>query len=174
MTSTDDSNDSVKIYAPDRSLQIKIGVPNLDKVFTPAALEAAQSVITNSSDSFLNDGLVQMDALKQAFQALRDNPSQDSAALGKVIDASFAIKTDMGLGGYTLIASLAKSLQLHAEQAKQRGLSAKTMELLKWHLDGVQQCLNLRIKGTGGATGEAILKEIERLDEIRDDNHTRL
>lgn len=157
-------NDGVKIYEPDRSLQIKVGTTNLDQVFTKEAIENAQKVIENSSEGFLDECQKLMDDLTSAFDVLKKDPNPTKEELQQVIDNAFSIKSKTGLGGYTLASDLAKSLQLHAEQALEEGFEdKKVVSILEWHVQSLQQFLKMKVKGNGGATGEAILQEIARL-----------
>lgn len=155
--------DKVRIYKPDRSLQIKIGVPNLDQVFTKQSVDSAQKVIEDSSDTFRTESAALMDAIVTYFRILQANPSAARDPLNKIVDAAFRMKSQVGLGGYPLASRLAKSLQQHAEKTLREGLSAHALELLDWHVNSLSQFLKLGLKGDGGPTGEAILKELERI-----------
>ena len=163
MINDKDPSEGVKIYAPDRSLQIKIGVQNLDQVFSASSVQTAQNLIEQSSDTFMEESLELMKDLHESFKNLTANPKTENQALAKVIDDAFLIKTKTGVGGYTLISNLAKSLQLNAEGAQKEGLTGKTMEVLGWHVHGLDQFMRLRIKGNGGDLGEAIMNEIMQL-----------
>lgn len=154
----------VRIHEPDRGLQIKVGMTNLDQVFTPKLVEESQTLIEESAESFWEESLVLMESVKKTIAALQTASGNEGPALKQLVDDAFAIKTKTGIGGYTLITALAKSLQHHAECAQKDGLSAKLMAALKWHIDSMEQFFTLRLKGDGGATGAAIMKELARLE----------
>ncbi len=159
-----ETEEAIRVYEPDRSLQIKVGVTNLDHVFTSKAISAAQAVIEESAEDFLNDSLELMEDLVVSYQAVLNYPAPvKNPFISKIVDASFSLKTKTGQGGYIMASVLAKSLQLHAEQADVEGLSPRTLEIMGWHIESIQQFLSMKLKGTGGETGDAILRELRRI-----------
>lgn len=157
------SQDDVKIYEPDRTLHTKIGNANLDQILTPQIVEEAQTTITKSADQFIDETTPVIQELEQACKALRGAPNNVDPILKKIVDAAFSIKTKTGLGGYDLVASLAKSLQLQAEQVLGKPLASKNVEIIQWHVDSINQLFATKMKGGGGEMGKAIMAELNRL-----------
>lgn len=169
MANTTPDNDNVKIFEPDRSLQIKIGVPNLDSVFTSKAIMAAQCLLDESSEALLDDTAVVLDELSLALDDLETarTDHEKKEAIDRIVASSFGLKTKAGQGGYDLLSRLAKSLQLYAEQAQEEGLPEKGLMMIGWFIQSLGQVAKLRIKGDGGMTGQAILMEVEHITTQR-------
>lgn len=163
----DPQNNDVKIHAPDRALQSKIGLVSLDQIITPQMVADAQSTVQESTDQFTADMLVHMKELEEAWIAFQQAGMDEEKEhlLPTVIHASFALKTAAGFGGYDLVAALAKSLHLHAEAITPHHLAPKNKDIMAWHVSSLRQLLSANIKGSGGATGQAILAEIQRLTQ---------
>ncbi len=160
----------VHILDPDRSLQIKIGVRDLDQVFRAETIKAAEGVIEKSSDRLLSDSLAYLERLQKDYRSLSREPSQRRDLLPKIADTAFRIKAETGMARYTLISEVAKSLQLHAEKAVKDGLYAKNYLILDWHVSSLDHLFSLRVKGVGGPTGEAILQEMRRINPAPEDD----
>lgn len=160
---SESDKDKVRIYRPDHSLQIRIGMPSLDQVFTHRTVEEAQHVIEESSDTLRAESDVLMDAIATYFSLLQANPSAPKDSLNKIIDAAFRLKSQTGLSGYALASRLAKSLQQHAEKTLHDGLTPHALHLLEWHVKSLGQFLKLGLKGDGGPVGKAILQELIRI-----------
>lgn len=156
-----DQEADVKIYAPDTSLQKKIGV-RPDRLFTSQAVSAAQKVIAKLADEFLEESVARLDDLVALNKQMQTTPESALRLMPSMVDAAFSIKAQAGQAGYDLAATLAKSLQLHCEQIKNQ-LSSKDLSLIQWHVVSIGQLLRQKIKGDGGKIGQVILEELKRL-----------
>lgn len=157
----------VEIYDPDFSLQAKIGVPNLDEIFTKDVIKRAQETVEESSVVFLEESSKAMKGLRTAFNDLEKNPTQMNPSLLSVINAAFSIKSKTGQAGNVLASTLAQSLQRHSEQALLEGTPSKMIEILGWHVDSLEIFLKKNIHGYGGEAGEAFLRELSQLQPNR-------
>ncbi len=153
--------DNVKIFEPDHGLHVKIGGTSLDQVLPPEAVEAAQAVIQESADQFLAESFTEMDKLEAAFGNWRKAAGADG--LTAIVRTAFAVKTAAGVGGYDLVAALAKSLHLYCERSLEVGAPPLKASILEWHVSSLRTLLTARIKGMGGAAGEAVMAEVEKL-----------
>ena len=167
MADPKNTSEDVKIFAPDKSLQSKIGVANLDQLLSPQVVAAAQTVIEKNADLFLAACLEHLAAIEKNVAALRQNPSDTERLLPSLIEAAFAMKAKAGLGGYDLVSALAKSLHLYCEQVGQSTLSSRNIEIVAWHVSSVRMVLHQRLKGSAGPAGVAIMTELEKLQALQ-------
>jgi hypothetical protein len=161
--SPSDLPEGVKIFAPDDSLRVKIGNVNLDQVLSPQVVKAAQSRIEQAADEFANDSLEQLKELTQVCADIAKSPEKADSLLPLLVNAAFSLKTKTGIGGYDLVAALAKSLQLYAELLQGKPLGQKNLDIMQWHLASITVLLTGKVKGDGGTTGAAIRQELEKL-----------
>jgi hypothetical protein len=159
-------HDDVQIFPPDKSLLLKIGLQNLDEIFTPQAIKAAEDIIRNSANEFVEEVQADIQTLETAFQNVIDSPSQ-TKMLTPIINAAFSITAAAGLAKYDLISALAKSLYLYCEPLNDQPVSAKTREVIAWHVTSIRKMLKLNITGTGGSMGETIMAELKKLAALR-------
>jgi HPt (histidine-containing phosphotransfer) domain-containing protein len=160
-----ESEPEVKIHEPDKSLLHKIGAHNLDRIFSPEVIQSAEKIIQDSADIFVDDSLKQMQQLEGAFEVLRKAPEAKILPLQTIIDRSFSVKSQAGLSGYPLVAAVARSLQLFAEQLLVTALTVRDMAVIQWHCATITQLLSARMKDEGGAVGEAIKAEMEKVTQ---------
>lgn len=169
MTEDISSTEDVKFLPPDRSLHKKLGNIDLDLLLPQKVVVEAQKVIDNSTDTFLTECLaeaVQLESLVLHMQGT----VQISTVLSEVIRLSFSVKTKAGIGGYDLVATIARSLQLFSEkiQADNLPLSDVNRHILEWHVESLKRLFDLKVKGMGGPIGEAILKELKKMGTLGD------
>ncbi|MDD5585881.1 MAG: hypothetical protein PHY92_02855 [Alphaproteobacteria bacterium] len=158
-----DSEDDVKILPPDRALQEKLGGVNLDQLFSPQVVVAAQQVIVQSSDRLLDESVSEMERLERAARALAAAPDKATQVLPEIIASSFSLKSKAGLSGYELVAAVAKSLHLRCEEYGAANLTAANLEMIRWHVESLKRLLPLKVKGLGGPIGEEILAELTKI-----------
>jgi len=163
MAGEDDREQEARILPPDYSLWEKIGSVNLDLIFTPHAIEEAQRAITEKSRDLLDEVASDMKSLDRAWKELSSSPDRWRGIFPNIVSAAFAIKTKAGLGDCELIATVSKSLQLFCEQPGRHGLSERDIEIIAWHVDSIKRLVALKISGSGGDLGKAILAEMEKI-----------
>jgi chemotaxis protein histidine kinase CheA len=162
---TTDSNE-VKILPPDKSLLKKLGNVNLDQIFLDKVVETAQKVITNSSDTLFTEALSGIQQLTQFAKTLRATPNQAAEIKPQITSAAFSIKSSAGMAGYVLVGAIAKSLNLVCEKTGAKEITATNIQIILWHIDSLQKVASLKIKGDGGAAGEALHKELESIEKL--------
>lgn len=161
MAATIPTIDDVTIYEPDKSLLVRVGVTNLDSIFTPQVIASGQKVIQDSSTQFTEETHRQAEELSQIYAQFKAS-SSFAFPIAAVIDLAFSLRACAGLAQYNLIASLAKSL-FDYSKALMGKVSEKETAVIEWHVVSISQLLALKIKGDGGEMGKAILAEINRL-----------
>ena len=163
MSDEPNADDGVRIIPPDLTLKKKLGGTSLDRILSPQAVEAAQQVIAGASDQFLEACVAEVDKLELAVQKLAAAPDQCRSLMREVIDFTFSLKANAGLGGYDLISLLAKSCHQRGELLSEAGvLMPATLLVLKWYVESLKRMLAIKVKGMGGgAVGVAILAELK-------------
>ena len=164
------NKNTVRIIEPDYSLQVKIGVSNLDTIFTKDIVGRAQHAIEESTDGFLDASSRTLQDLLIAHSDFKQNPSQANPALPRIIETSFTIKSQSSQGGNALASTLAGSLQRHAESILVNDMPENMISLMDWHIDNLKLFLKKKVQGYGGKDGESLLREIGRLPVNRQGN----
>lgn len=154
---------TVQIIPPDRTLQKKVSMSTLDAMVAPQTMRAAQKIIMESSDKFLEDSLAHTKKIALAASHLNVAPDKSRQALDIIVASAFLLKASAALGGYDLISTLAKSLQQCCEQLSINDVPPQNMAIINWHVNSLNQLLSLKVKGLGGEVGEAILAELRKL-----------
>lgn len=150
----------VTLYAPDQSLRSKLGNADLDRIFTPQAIAAAQEQIVKATGTLLTETEAALRQLQQDFAQLQRQPAQAAQSLDAMIAAAFIIKSKIGFAGYDLVVELAKSLQLLCEQKHAAQLTERDLRLMHWHIGSIARLYEARITGDGGKLGQAIRAEL--------------
>jgi hypothetical protein len=166
MTEAPEVEDDVKILPPDKSLQKKLGNVDLDVHLSTSVVAKAQEIIERSSDAFLDEGTEEAKKLELLAFDLRKVPDNAQNILHQIGGLSFSIKAKTGLGGYDLVATIAKSLQLFCERHEGESVTARDREIIEWHIESLKRLLDLKIKGSCGEVGEAILAELKKTSGI--------
>ncbi len=157
------TEDDVRILPPDQTMQKKLGGAKLDTLFSNEAVQEAQQVIVESAADFITETLADLQTLEEATKTLAAAPEQNHQVLATVINMSFAIKAKAGLGGYNLVSTLAKSLNSRCELLGDASLTPTNLSIITWHVDSMRQMLTMKIKGMGGAVGQAIITELNTM-----------
>lgn len=161
---------TVRIIEPDYGLQAKIGVSNLDDIFTKDIVARAQHVIEESTSTFLEASSKTLQDLLIAHSNFKQSPTQTNPALASIIEISFMVKSQSSQGGNALASTLAGSLQRHAESILINGGPDKILPLMDWHIENLKLFLKKKVQGYGGKAGESLLREIGRLPVNRQGN----
>lgn len=163
ISAPDFEEDDVQIIPADYSLLHKIGVTNLDIIFSVKAAQRAEDVVQAAVDEFYAECVTDGDALKDCVKQLKIAPATLQESLYQVATLAFDMKTKAAQAGYDLVASLAKSLHILCEESENLLPPATMIEIIEWHQNSINRLLTLKLKGNGGPFGQAILAEIEKL-----------
>lgn len=157
------TNDRVKISPPNKTLHHKIGFIKLDSVFTPDLIAEAEKSIKEVGDAFMEESIALLKTMQQANEELQKNPTGKDRYLPIIVESSFSMKSKIGANGYTLIASLAKSMQLFCERMQKAQLNSQGLDIIKWHIASIAVLLKNNLKGDGGEIGKEILAQLKKL-----------
>lgn len=161
------SSEDVTILPPDKSLYIKIGKPNLDMVFSAEIMQSAQQAIVEAAGSLIDEAKEELAKLKVAASELEKAPQRAAQFLPVIISHAFNTKSRTGLGSYTLVSEISKSLQNYCEGIAPENFSSKDRDIIKWHIQSMEMLVAKNVKGDGGEFGKAIMDEIQRLQTLR-------
>ncbi|MEO5335968.1 MAG: Hpt domain-containing protein [Magnetospirillum sp. WYHS-4] len=150
----DDENE-VSVIRPPDTLKSKVreGGPGAVDL---AALERAEAVIANLTDSYLQ--WVQEDLVKiqTAYDALAAAPEAErKAAADRVFQVAHDIKGQGGSFGYNLMTVIGNSLCRFIE--REPDPSPKHVDVIKVHVDSLKLVIAQNLKGDGGPLGEKLL-----------------
>ncbi len=162
----DEPEDETRILPPDMSLYNKIGKPDMNKVFAPEIVQAAQQVIVEAATTLMDETKEALNKIKQAQAESEKDPQKTAALLPVFIEQGFFIKARTGLSNYNLVAEMAKSLQIYCEAINKENITTKDRDIIKWHVQSIDMLLTKDIKGDGGPLGATIMDEIRRLGSI--------
>jgi hypothetical protein len=81
--------DNVKVHAPDRSLQAKIGNVSLDQILSPKTVAAAQNTIIQAADQFAVECMSHMEELETSCALLYKADNSVPQLLHKIIACAF-------------------------------------------------------------------------------------
>ena len=80
---------------------------------------------------------------------------------------AFAIKSEAGLAGYSLVSIIAKYLQYYSEQVAKAGiLTQKDKDINQWYIESIHRLLTNKISGKGGKVGEEIIAELKHFTGV--------
>lgn len=156
-------DETVKILPPDYTLRKKVGNADLGRLLSPQIVAAAQQVITQSADQFFDECVTDVQKLERGIQDIGSAPDKTEQILHEMSAVTFSLRTKAGIGGYDLVSVLAKSLHQHCTQTGDSALTPTQLRIMQWHVESLVQLLKLKVKGLGGAVGDAILAELDRL-----------
>jgi len=149
-----DDDDTVNVIKPPNTLSMKVtkggpGAVDLD------AIERAESVIANMTDSYLDwveEDLVRITKAQNTLKANQDDPAE-------YIDRVFQIAHDMkgqgGSFGYDLITILGNDLCRFIEGKETA--SKVDLEVIDLYIGTMQIVISKRMSGDGGAEGNKVL-----------------
>jgi hypothetical protein len=158
-----DKAEEVEILPPDTTLLTKVGLHNITSLFTDKAEATAQAMLEASKGDFRQEMLAEFQLLEKEFWSIADASADCKASLVCMTELAFSIKAKSGLADYKLVSALAKSLYLYCE-ACSVPFTGKSRDVIDWHIQSIGKILKLDIKGDGGAIGEALNAELEKLN----------
>ena len=86
------ADEDVKLFAPDYGLQAKIGLANLDLIFSPQAVAAAQAKIADHAENFLQDSENELQHIAAVYAKLRQPGENAPLLLADIVAAAFCAR----------------------------------------------------------------------------------
>jgi chemotaxis protein histidine kinase CheA len=156
------ADDEMEIINPPNTLKNKVreGGPGAVDL---ATLERAENVIAQMADSYLEwaqEDLVRMDGAYKALAAAAPPRKKESE---QVFQIAHDIKGQGGSFGYDLMTVIANELCRLIERQDDFG-DAK-VQAIKVHIDAMKLVIQDRMKGDGGANGQALVDGIRQVGD---------
>lgn len=156
------ADDELEIINPPNTLKSKVreGGPGAVDL---ATLERAERVIEQMADSYLEwvqEDLVRMDA---AYKALAAATGDRKAEADQVFQIAHDIKGQGGSFGYDLMTLIANELCRLIE--RQETFGSPEVQAVKVHADAMKLVIQNRMKGDGGANGQALVAGIRQVGD---------
>lgn len=156
------ADDELEIINPPNTLKSKVreGGPGAVDL---ATLERAERVIEQMADSYLEwvqEDLVRMDA---AYKALAAATGDRKAEADQVFQIAHDIKGQGGSFGYDLMTLIANELCRLIE--RQESFGSAEVQAVKVHADAMKLVIQNRMKGDGGANGQALVAGIRQVGD---------
>ncbi len=157
------ADDEMEIINPPNTLKNKVreGGPGAVDL---ATLERAENVIAEMADSYLEwvqEDLKRIDAAYKALAAA-SGARKEEAAL--VFQIAHDIKGQGGSFGYDLMTLIANELCRLIER-QEDGFGEAEVQAIKVHIDAMKLVIQNRMKGDGGANGQALVDGIRQVGD---------
>jgi len=156
------ADDDMEIINPPNTLKSKVreGGPGAVDL---ATLERAENVIAQMADSYLEwvqEDLVRMDSAYKALAAAAPPRKKESE---QVFQIAHDIKGQGGSFGYDLMTVIANELCRLIE--RQDDFGDAEVQAIKVHIDAMKLVIQNRMKGDGGANGQALVDGIRQVGD---------
>jgi len=146
-----------KMIRPPNKLSNKVTIGGPGAV-DEAALERAEQVITELSDSYVDWAREDLAKIQNAFDELKSGSGEDP------LDAVFQISHDIkGQGGsfdYSLMTIIGDMLCRYIEGLGGQA-TPKAIEVIELHINALHAVISQELKGDGGPIGNQLLSGLE-------------
>lgn len=156
----DEEQESPKFITPPNTLKAKVGPPTPGGVDLEA-LERAEAIIANLTDSYLEWVQEDLNKIQAAYEAMAAAGAKTKADLDKVFHVAHDIKGQGGSFGYNLMTVVGNQLCRFLE--KKESLTPSEIQAVKVHIDTMKLIIAQKMTGDGGAEGTKLLKGLEFL-----------
>lgn len=156
----DDDQEPPKFINPPNTLKAKVGPPIPGGVDLDA-LERAEAIIANLTDSYLEWVQEDLAKIQAAYDSLPASPAITKADIDKVFHVAHDIKGQGGSFGYNLMTVVGNQLCRFLE--KKESLSSSDVQAVKVHIDTMKLIIAQKMTGDGGPEGTKLLKGLEFL-----------
>ncbi len=157
------ADEELEIINPPNTLKSKVktggpGAVNLE------ALERAEKVIANLSDSYLDWVQEDLKKITTAFDSLKAGEGSREQALDSIFRLAHDMKGQGGSFGYNLMTSVGNELCRMIEKMP-ASLTPSHIDAIGVHIDSMKLIIAQRLKGDAGKTGEAILSGLQKVSD---------
>ena len=157
------AEEELEIINPPNTLKTKVktggpGAVNLD------ALERAEKVIANLSDSYLDWVQEDLKKISAAFEELKAGRGVQKDVLQNIFRVAHDMKGQGGSFGYNLMTSVGNELCRMIEKMPSP-LTQAHISAIGVHIDSMKLIIAQRLKGDAGKTGEAMLAGLQQVSD---------
>ncbi len=151
-------SDKPQLINPPNPLKMKVGVGGPGAV-TPDALERADAVIADLADDYLTWAEEDLTNLQAALAKLKATEGDNRAEVAAIFQIAHDVKGQGGSFGYQLMTEIGHHLCRFLESLE----TANPAEIgvIGVHIDALRLVIANKMKGDGGAAGEALYKGLE-------------
>lgn len=155
---SDDKTPQAQVINPPQTLQGKVekggpGAVDLE------ALAAAEDVIANLADDYMDWVREDLTKMEKAFEALQSGEGDAMDILEKVFQVSHDMKGQGGSFGYDLITAVGDHLCRLVE--KMDSVGPREVEMVRVHIDAMRVIITKELKGDGGDEGRQLLMGLQ-------------
>ncbi len=158
------SGDEVPLlYAPDLSLQRRIGVP-LKAIFTDERIQQSQAAINANKQMMLERCFEDSNMLKDLCQQLVSSSADVPALLDDIAYITLRIKGVAGMVNYLIATQIAHSLyrllQLLPEKPT---LDGAAFTIVKTHINAINAAFRQHLTGEGTPVTQEVVQELQKM-----------
>ncbi len=155
---SDDKTPQAQVINPPQTLQGKVekggpGAVDLE------ALAAAEDVIANLADDYMDWVREDLVKLEKAFETLQSGEGNAMDILEEVFQVSHDMKGQGGSFGYDLITAVGDHLCRLVE--KMDSVGPREVEMVRIHIDAMRVIITKELKGDGGDEGRQLLMGLQ-------------
>ncbi len=156
------ADDEMEIINPPNTLKSKVreGGPGAVDL---ATLERAENVIAEMADSYLEWVQEDLKRIEGAYKKLAEASGERTKEAEEVFQIAHDIKGQGGSFGYDLMTLIANELCRLIE--RQDGFGPAEVQAVKVHIDAMKLVIQNRMKGDGGANGQALVDGIRQVGD---------
>lgn len=154
MTDSDSNGKTFKVHQANRTLQARIGTGTLDE----KAVERSQNVMDQNQVDFGPMAQGFLDELKDAIQALKDNPDINDP-IQTMVTPVMQLKANASTFRYTLVSNLANIMLNFLEAIKK--VDGDVLAIVDAHRQSLQLIVTKKITGDGGPVGKQMQEELQ-------------
>ena len=157
------ADEELEIINPPNTLKTKVktggpGAVNLD------ALERAEKVIANLSESYLDWVQEDLKKIAAAFDDLKSGRGTQKDVLNTIFRLAHDMKGQGGSFGYGLVTSVGNELCRMIEKMP-TPVSQAHIDAIGVHIASMKLIIAQRMKGDAGKTGEAMLAGLQKVSD---------
>lgn len=155
-------DDELEIIDPPNQLKSKVreGGPGAVDL---ATLQRAESVIADMADSYLEWVQEDLTRLDEAYKAFAAAEGDKKAEAEEVFQVAHDIKGQGGSFGFDLMTVIGNELCRLIERVDKIGPAE--VQAVKVHIDALKLVIQNKMKGDGGANGQALVAGIRQVGE---------
>lgn len=149
------------IYAPDSSLQKRIGVA-LKQIFTDERIRLAQQVVQKSSQLLLERCFEDSKLLREELDRLRSECDTSSEAFDNLGYITLRIKSSAGMVDYLIATQVANELYKFLQRLN-GPIDPAAIAIIHTHVQTIGAAFRERLTGTGTPVTAEVVEELRRM-----------
>ncbi|MFC3231567.1 Hpt domain-containing protein [Marinibaculum pumilum] len=157
-TGNGEKGGKVEIIHPPNLLKMKVGSGGVD----PDRIAKAEAAVAELAESYIDWALKDLAELQARLAAIRAETADRRQRVLDLFQTAHDMKGQGATFGYPLVTQVAKHLCHYIEGQLERE-QLPDLTIVSAHVDALAAILRGRVAGDGGATGAALVRELEEL-----------